>query len=318
MRQQLVSGYRRGYSVDTNIMTSVTARLVERFTPPNERGDAEGVQMPPPPPLPTPESIWQTYDQMETCLSTPLSERMLDLAGLEPGMRVLDLATGRGEPAIRAAHRVGPDGFVLGIDVSASMLAMARERAGREGVRNLELRAMDAASLESIPGGHFDVTLARWGLMYFDSPVRALDGARRVMGEKGRLVVAVLAEPERCSYFSLPRQVFERYRTLPPIDPAAPGPFRYADIERLRADLARAQWRVEHVEEMVVPVMEAETGGAVVEWVRAFGMGRLLADLSDDTRRSWEAAFVDSAEGMRTDGFIRLDCTTRIVVASRA
>ena len=72
---------------------------------------------------------------MEARLTAPLSERMLALAKLGPGMRVLDLATGRGEPAISAAHRVGPTGAVFGVDLSAAMLEIARERAAREGAR---------------------------------------------------------------------------------------------------------------------------------------------------------------------------------------
>jgi len=80
-------------------------------------------------PLLSAEEVWQAYDAMEARLTAPLSERMLELARVGPGMRVLDLATGRGEPAIPAAHRVGPSGSVLGIDISASMLAMARLRA---------------------------------------------------------------------------------------------------------------------------------------------------------------------------------------------
>jgi len=95
-------------------------------------------------------------------------------------MRILDLATGRGEPAIPAAHRVGPCGSVL-----ASMLAMARQRADQEGVTNLNLRPMNAASIEGIPSAHFHSTLVRWGLMYMDSPVAALAGARRAMVPEG-------------------------------------------------------------------------------------------------------------------------------------
>jgi ubiquinone/menaquinone biosynthesis C-methylase UbiE len=66
--------------------------------------------------IPTLEDVWRAYDSMEVRLSAPLSERMLDVAGIGPGQRVLDLATGRGEPAIRAAHRVAPKGYVLGVD----------------------------------------------------------------------------------------------------------------------------------------------------------------------------------------------------------
>ena len=76
---------------------------------------------------PTLEEIWRQYDAIESRLTAPLSERMLDLAGLQRGMHVLDLATGRGEPALRAASRVGSQGSVLGVDLSGAMLRMARE-----------------------------------------------------------------------------------------------------------------------------------------------------------------------------------------------
>jgi ubiquinone/menaquinone biosynthesis C-methylase UbiE len=269
-------------------------------------------------PIPSPEEVWRAYDRMEARLTTALSERMLDLAGLGAGMRVLDLATGRGEPAIPAAHRVGPSGAVLGIDVSESMLAIARQRAREEGVTNLELRAMDAASLEGIPSAHFHSALVRWGLMYMDSPVAALAGARRAVVPGGAVVVAVLAEPERCSYFDLPRRVLARYRSLPPIDPGSPGPFRYADVERLRQDLARADLNIEHVEELILPVMEAETAPEVIAWVRAFGLTRLLNDLPESAQRSWEEEVAKEVDALRQDGFIRLGCATHVVVASEA
>lgn len=268
-------------------------------------------------PILSSEEVWRTYDRMEARLTAPLSERMLDLAGVRPGVRVLDLATGRGEPAISAAHRVGQSGSVLGVDLSASMLAMASERAAAEGLTNLELRAMDAASLEGIPAGHFDSVLVRWGLMYMDSPVAALVGARRAMAPDGRLVAALWAEPERVPYFSLPRRLLEKYRPLPPIDPASPGTFHYADLEPLRRDLHRAGFHLEHVEEMELPVMEAETSSELVAWVRAFGLTRLLNDLPEHTQRCWEEELAKEGEALREDGFIRLGGVTRIVVASR-
>src|SRR4051812_33694982 len=121
----------------------------------------------------SPEEVWRTYDQMEARLTAPLSERMLELAQLRPGMRVLDLATGRGEPAVSAAHRVSPTGSVVGVDISHTMLEMARARAQSEGVTNLELRVMDATSMQSLQTSSFDVALSRWGLMYMTSPLDA-------------------------------------------------------------------------------------------------------------------------------------------------
>lgn len=104
---------------------------------------------------------------------------MLYLAGLQPGMRVLDLATGRGEPALRAARRVGPRGLVLGVELSDGMLRMARERAEREGLSNLDLRVANAESLEDIPPSHFHAATVRWGLMYMTASLGTLPtGAR--------------------------------------------------------------------------------------------------------------------------------------------
>ena len=262
------------------------------------------------------EEIWRKYDEMEARLSAPLSERMIELAGLGPGMHVLDLATGRGEPAIPAAHRVGPSGSVLGVDIADSMLEMARERAIREGITNLEFCAADAAFFDGLPQGRFDATLVRWGLMYMDAPVEALARARRAMKPGGVVVAAVFAEPERAPFFSLPRRVLERHRDVPRIDLVAPGTFRYARLETLRRDIEAAGLSIARLEELEIPVMEAETSEDAIAWVRAFGMSKLLDGLPEDVQRSWERDFAREAEALRTDGFIRLGGVTRIVVAS--
>jgi SAM-dependent methyltransferase len=267
-------------------------------------------------PVLTAEEVWRKYDHTEARLTAPVSRRMVDLAGLRPGMCVLDLATGRGEPAILAAHRVTPGGSVLGIDCSASMLEMARERARSERASNLELRVSNAESLDGVPSAHFDVTLVRWGLMYMDSPLSALNAARRAMVPHGILVAAVWAEPERVSYFTLPRRALESYRPLPQFDPESPGTFRYADPDRLHRDLSLAGFRMDHIEEMDVPVMEAQTDAELVEWARAFGLTRLLNDLPDEVQQAWESDLVRAAEPLRTDGLVRLCGVTRIVVAS--
>jgi ubiquinone/menaquinone biosynthesis C-methylase UbiE len=134
------------------------------------------------------EEIWRRYDEVESRLTAPLSERMLDLAELRPDMRVLDLATGRGEPALRAARRVGPRGAVVGVDRSAALLRMAREKADREGLANLELRAADAEAQGEWPPRHFHAVTCRWGLMYMTAPVTVLAHARRALLPSGALV----------------------------------------------------------------------------------------------------------------------------------
>jgi ubiquinone/menaquinone biosynthesis C-methylase UbiE len=268
-------------------------------------------------PLPTLEEVWRRYDAIESRLTAPLSERMLDLAGLQPGMHVLDLATGRGEPALRAASRVGPQGSVLGVDLSGAMLRMAREAADREGLTNLELREGNAESLDDIPRNHFHAATVRWGLMYMAAPGAALATARRALLSEGVLVAALWVEPERASFFTMPRRLLERYRSLPALDPEAPGMFRYADLERLVRDFNRAGFKLDHVEDIEVPVFEADTGREVIAWVRALGsgMGQLLNDLPENQQRAWEQDLTAEVEQTRTGGLLRLSGVTRLVRA---
>ena len=269
-----------------------------------------------PSPIRSAEEIWRKYDDMEQRLTAPVSERMCDLAGLRPGMRVLDLATGRGEPAIRAAHRVGPTGFVLGVDSAEAMLQMARERATRECLTNLELRAINAESLEGVAEKDFEFVLARWCLMYFTSPIAALVSARGALIPGGKLVAAVWAEPERVSYFTVPRLALNKLTSLPPINFDVPGTFRYADKDRLRRDIASAGYTVHHIEEMETDVMEAKTGIELIEWTRAFGMSRLLSDVPEEIQRAWEVELLKQAAPLLKDGFFRLGGVTRLVIAS--
>jgi ubiquinone/menaquinone biosynthesis C-methylase UbiE len=266
-------------------------------------------------PLLTAEEVWRRYDAVESRLTAPVSERMLDLAGLQPGMRVLDLATGRGEPSLRAARRVGPQGLVLGVELSDALLRMAKEKADREGLSNLDLRSANAELLEDIPRGHFHAATVRWGLMYMAAPIAALANARRALLPTGVLVAALWAEPNRVPYFTLPRRLLERYRRLPALDPEAPGTFRYADLERVVRDFNRAGFTLEHVEEMEIPVFEAETGAELVAWVRALGLTQLLNDLPEDDQRAWEKDLTSEMERSRAGGLIRLGGVTRIVCA---
>ena len=190
-------------------------------------------------PVLSPEEVWRRYDDTEARLSAPLSERMLDLADLQPGMRVLDLAAGRGEPALRAARRVGPQGSVLGVDLSEPLLQMAREKAGREGLANLELRVGDAQALE-VPPSSFHCVTSRWGLMYMADPVAALARAREALRPTGVLVAALWAEPERVPYFTLPRLILARHRSYRPSTSKRRGP---SDSPTPNASPATSAWR---------------------------------------------------------------------------
>lgn len=183
----------------------------------------------------------------ERALTAWFSERMLDLAALRPGMRVLDVATGRGEPAARAAARVA---HVVGIDANAEAIALGRAVAPA----NLELRVGDAA--EPI-AGTFDVALCRWGLPFFPDPVAALGAMHRALVPGGTAVLAV-------------------WVTVP----WTPGhrALRYADSAPLVRDLESAGLRLVAEEEHDVAILEATSREEVTAWSAAFGGIRPAAD----------------------------------------
>lgn len=262
-----------------------------------------------------PEEIWRRYDAVEARLTAPVSERMVDLAGLVPGRHVLDLAAGRGEPALRAARRVGPTGRVMAIEPAAEILAMARERAEREGLTNLDWRVAPAESPGDLPEAHFHAATVRWGLMYMPDPVAVLRHVRRALRADGVLVAALWAEPERVPWFTLPRRLLERHRPLPATDFEAPGTFRLAHLPRIERDFGAAGFALDRVEEMEIPVFEAETAAEIVDWARAFGLARLTGDLPETVQQAWERDFAQALEPTRADGRLRLGGVTRLVTA---
>ncbi|RKG85968.1 class I SAM-dependent methyltransferase [Corallococcus terminator] len=262
--------------------------------------------------------FWREYDAMEARLSRPLTERMLDLAGVSWRMHVLDVACGRGEPAVPAAHRVGPEGRVLGIDLVDGVLELARQRARREGLENITFQVGDAEALQ-VEARTFDVATLRWGLMYMRTPERALASIHRALKPGGTLVIASWAEPARVPWASLARRILERYREVPPLPRAdEPGVFRHADPAGLETALARNGFSVKASEELEVPIVEAHDASDVVTWIRQLGgpVVKLVGELPEPQQRAWEAELLAELESRRTGDKVTLGGVTRLTLGT--
>jgi SAM-dependent methyltransferase len=153
----------------------------------------------------------------------PVSDRLVDLAQLKSGDKVLDIATGIGEPAVIAARRVGRAGPVLAIDIAPGMLAIGRERANELRLDNIEFREADAEQVE-LPHESFDSVLSRFGLMFFPNLDAVLHRIRRTLIKGGRLAAAVWGRPERSPFTALPAQTLMRQLNLPPARARHTGP----------------------------------------------------------------------------------------------
>jgi ubiquinone/menaquinone biosynthesis C-methylase UbiE len=185
---------------------------------------------------------WRKHDATLVKGATPASEKLLELAGVRAGSRVLDIASGTGEPAIPAARRVGPAGSVLGTDFVEPMLAFAREKASAAGLGNVEFRRVDGETLD-VPAGTFDAVTIRWGLMFMPDAVACLRGAHRALKPGGKIAVACWAGPERNPWAAVPMGVLMKHTGMPKPDPGALGVFTYADPERLKSVLVEGGFK---------------------------------------------------------------------------
>jgi ubiquinone/menaquinone biosynthesis C-methylase UbiE len=158
----------------------------------------------------------------------PLTERMLDLAGVGVGHRLLDVAAGTGEQTLAAARRVGPTGAVLAIDIAAPMLALAAEAAAQAGLQNVETRVLDARDLDLEPES-FDAAISRLGLMLLPERGRALAGIHRALKSGKKFVALVLATPDECPLIALPVGIAARRAGTPQAPFGDPGLFALGD-----------------------------------------------------------------------------------------
>ena len=141
---------------------------------------------------------WRRSSAARAQLLAPLTERMLDLAQVGVGHRVLDVAAGTGEQTLAAARRVGPTGAVIATDIAAQMLALAAEAAAQAGLRNVETRVVDARDLDLEPES-FDAAISRLALMLIPERARALEGIHRALkpGKKFAALVLATADESR-------------------------------------------------------------------------------------------------------------------------
>ena len=127
---------------------------------------------------------WMQWSEFNDSADAHVSERLVELAGVRPGSRVLDVAAGYGEPALTAARKAGPEGRVVATDISAEMLACGRERAVAAGLGNVEFLESDASSLD-FPHASFDAAVSRWGII-FEPDAEAAAGASEASSSRAR------------------------------------------------------------------------------------------------------------------------------------
>lgn len=147
---------------------------------------------------------------------------MIDMAGIKPGVRVLDVAAGAGDQTLDVASRVGASGSVLATDISPAILDYAMENARRAGHANVETKAVDGESL-CISEATFDAAICRLGLMFFPDPTQGLREIFKALKAGGRACTMVFSSPDKNPCIAMLMQTALKYAGLPPRDPYQPG-----------------------------------------------------------------------------------------------
>lgn len=176
---------------------------------------------------------WEKWWKTTEFAGKGLTKRMLDLAEIKQGSKVLDLATGIGEPSISAAQRVGKRGRVA-VDLSSQMLSVARRRAISLHLEDIiEFREGDLETID-LPALAFDVALCRFGLMFLSNLKVGLSNIYRSLIDGGRFSAVVWASADKVPFISLPLNILMKELNSQIFPKNSPGPFSLSNENLLK------------------------------------------------------------------------------------
>lgn len=257
--------------------------------------------------------------QRETDLRlAPFGDAAIEAAAPAPGERVVDIGCGCGGTAIALAQRVGNAGSVLGVDISAPMLEVARTRAASLPLPQLAFREADASTAE-LPARN-DLLYSRFGVMFFAQPVAALAQLRRSLRPGGRMVFVCWRAPRENLWAMAPLMAARKAMkvTPPPADRTLPGPFAFADEDRLRSILADAGFESMRLQRFDAPIALGATPRDAAEGAVQFGpTSRFVNEVGQENLPAILAAIEEAMTPLAaSDGQVSLAGATWIVSAS--
>lgn len=238
---------------------------------------------------------WQKWWKTTETATEKVSRRLIELSLIGPGYRVLDIATGIGEPSITAAYKVGKSGHVLALDISSKMLSTAKKRASSLGLEEvIEFKEGDTETIE-LPPSTFNAALCRFGLMFLPDLRTGLSNIYKSLVDGGRLAAAVWAASDKVPFISLPLNTVlkETNGQLPPA--GTPGPFSLSDENMLKDSFIKTGFGDIHIERMDV-IFDFDSAEAFTNFVceTAAPIQAILSNQTRDKRREILTAITEA------------------------
>ncbi len=261
---------------------------------------------------------WVQLNDSIDRLIAPIGARALDLAAPKEGESVLDVGCGCGNTSIVLAERVGSSGRVVGIDISGPMLAEANARRDREGLTQLSFENADAQS-HDFSGDRFDLVFSRFGVMFFAEPVVAFESLRKALAPEGRLAFVCWQSPEHNGWMTLPARAAVQHLDPPePPPPGAPGPFAFADAERLRGILEDAGYGDVVIDgvEIQIDVLGGRSLDDAVDFMSDMGpAGAMIREASPEAAAAARGAIRETLAEHEREGRVELPAAVWLVGA---
>ena len=226
---------------------------------------------------------WIDAQELVDQVFRPIEDRLVEEVDARSASRVLDVGCGTGGTTLAVARHLGSKGYCVGIDVSEPMIAFARARAEREAPLARFIRA--DAQTYAFDAASFDMIISRFGVMFFDDPVRAFANLRNAATGNAELrLVAWRSAAENPFMTTAERAAAPFMPNIPVRQPDGPGQFAFADPQRVSGILERSGWTGIDLERLDVPCTFPEK--ELVGYFTRFGpLGRILPDVDEPTRK---------------------------------
>jgi SAM-dependent methyltransferase len=260
---------------------------------------------------------WADHQDRYDALNFEFTERLLNAAAITETDAVLDIGCGNGQTTRLAARRASR-GRAVGFDLSAPMLERAAATAADEGVTNVSFEQGDAQVHLFSPGA-FDVTISRYGVMFFADPVAAFTNIGAALRSDGRLAFLCWQDLARNEWLMASAGAALQYVQMPDLGvPGAPGPFAFAEPERVQEILDKAGFKNVELDSVEAPMRLGDNAEDAVAFLRGTGVGRALLDNADDASAARALdAVTDALRPHEKSNGVYLNGAAWLVVGSR-
>lgn len=266
---------------------------------------------------------WAENDAMMAHMLAPVAQALLQHADIDGAQRALDVGCGGGSETLMLAEHLGPQATVLGVDISAPLLAVARESALTAGANGRQVDFLEAdASHYAFPPGSFDLLFSRFGVMFFDDPTAAFTNLYQALQPGAKLAFSCWQPLQENLWAMIPLKAAFQHLPRPEPAPAnAPGPFAFADADYTQSVLQDAGFSAVAITAHAITMAwgrDDDLAATARDMLNMGPVSRLLQDCDPTLREAVYASAIEAMAPWFSAGTIRMPGAVWLVTARKS